>query len=64
MPAGGTLAVLIELSLATGLVVTTAIFRRLGRFDRGSAGIELDPLARTGAAYTSGGVLGPLVAEL
>lgn len=69
MAAGSNLAMVIELALATVLVVTTAIFHGLGllvigrslrAFDRGSVDMELDPLSRTGAAYTSAVVLGLL----
>ncbi len=60
---------LIELALATVLVVTTAVFhgfgllmigRLLRAFDRDGVDMELDPLSRTGAAYTSAVVLGLL----
>ncbi len=60
---------LIELVLSTALVVTTAVFHGLGllmigrslrALDRGAIDVELNPLSKTGAAYTSFVVLGLL----
>lgn len=63
-------ALLIELALATALVIATAVFHGLGLLvigrslravDRGRPDAELNPLSLTGAAYTSAVVLGLLV---
>lgn len=60
---------LIELVLSTVLVIATAVFHGLGlltigrslrALDRGAVDMELDPLSKTGAAYTSVVVLGLL----
>ncbi len=60
---------LVELVLSTALVIATAVFHGLGlltigrllrALDRGAVDMELNPLSKTGAAYTSAVVLGLL----
>ncbi len=60
---------LVELVLSTALVIATAVFHGLGlltigrslrALDRGAVDMELNPLSKTGAAYTSVVVLGLL----
>ncbi|MEG8046023.1 ion channel [Sphingomonas aerolata] len=60
---------LVELVLSTVLVIATAVFHGLGlltigrslrALDRGAVDMELNPLSKTGAAYTSVVVLGLL----
>lgn len=60
---------LVDLVLSTVLVIATAVFHGLGlltigrslrALDRGAVDMELNPLSKTGAAYTSVVVLGLL----